>query len=88
MGLFTEHVIPGNHGAIFTTNAKSKEDLEDILEILTGIEGIQDAMYNDEVFPHEITVHTTKLVKIHHIQNAVRSTSFHLVPKTLFGLNR
>ncbi len=86
MSLYSENVIPGNHGKIFETNAETLKDLEEIKEAILEIEGIRDVLLNENIFPKEMTIHTKTLVKISEIEKAVRRIGFHAIPKTLFPL--
>lgn len=86
MSLLSENIIPGNHGKIFGTNAKDKQDLEKIKTKVLSIDGIKNVIINTEVYPKEFTIHTNKLVNIKDIENAVISMGFHVIPKGLFEL--
>jgi len=86
MSLLSENIIPGNHGKIFGTNAKEKQDLEKIKTKVLSIDGIKNVIINTEVYPKEFTIHTNKLVNIKDIENAVISMGFHVIPKGLFEL--
>ncbi len=86
MSLLSENIIPGNHGKIFGTNAKEKKDLERIKNKVLLLTGIKEVKINLEVFPREFTVYTTKLVKVEDIENKVKLTGFHAIPKDLFAL--
>ncbi len=86
MSLFSENVIPGNHGKVFTVNADDQKEFEKIQEALLQLDGIKDVMFNNEDYPPELTVHTEKLVKVEDVQSIIKEQGFHAVPKTLFGL--
>ncbi|TDQ27521.1 heavy-metal-associated domain-containing protein [Tenacibaculum caenipelagi] len=86
MSLLSENVIPGNHGKVFGTNAKYIRDLEKIKSRILSVHGVKDVIINSEVFPRELTVQTTELVKVKEIEDAVKSTGFHVIPKGLFEL--
>jgi hypothetical protein len=86
MSLLSENVIPGNHGKIFGTNAEEKKDLEEIKSKVLSIAGVKDVIINLEIYPREFTVHTTKLVNIKDIEDAVISAGFHAIPKNQFEL--
>ncbi len=86
MSLLSENIIPGNHGKIFGTNAKDKQDLEKIKTKVLSIDGIKNVIINTEIYPKEFTIHTNKLVNIKDIENAVISMGFHAIPKGLFEL--
>jgi hypothetical protein len=86
MSLLSENIIPGNHGKIFGTNAKDKQDLEKIKTKVLSIDGVKNVIINTEVYPKEFTIHTNKLVNIKDIENAVISMGFHAIPKGLFEL--
>ena len=81
MSLFTDHVIPGDHGRIFSTNANKEEDLLKIKNAILSISGIKDVIANMDVFPKEFTIYSTKLVKIEEIENEVKLLGFHVIPK-------
>jgi hypothetical protein len=86
MSLLSENVIPGNHGKIFGTNAKDDTDLERIKNSVLLIDGIKEVIINSEIFPREFTIHSTKLIKVKDIEDAVLTTGFHAIPKSLFKL--
>lgn len=86
MSLINENVIPGDHGTIFETNAKEDYDLNRIKILIEQIDGIKDVLIDKNEFPVTITVHTSKLVKIAEIENKVKTTTFHVVPKSIFSL--
>lgn len=87
MSLFSENVIPGNHGKIFTTDAVNEADLQRIVNRIQKIEGIKDVLVDTTDLPVKITVHTTSLVQIDLIQKEVKLTGFHIIPKKLFALD-
>lgn len=86
MSLVSENIIPGNHGKIFETNATEHEDLQEIKKALLKISGIKNVLINEVKFPIQITIHTSTIVEIKDVENAVKETGFHAIPKTLFGL--
>ncbi|XCF04759.1 heavy-metal-associated domain-containing protein [Tamlana crocina] len=86
MSLLSENVIPGNHGKIFGTDAKEMSDLLKIEKVLLQIDGIKDVILNKDVYPREFTIHTTKLIRVEQIENMVKKTGFHVVPKSIFKL--
>lgn len=86
MTLLSENVIPGNHGKVFGTNAKTDNDLEKIKTVLLKLNGVKDVVVENEKFPVEFIVHTSEMVRIEDIEQKVISVGFHAIPKTLFGL--
>lgn len=86
MSLLSENIIPGNYGKVFGTNAKEQKDLERIKNKIQSIKGIADVKINYEVFPREFTVYTSSLVKINDIEDKVKLTGFHAIPKDSFKL--
>ena len=86
MSLFSENVIPGNHGKVFTVNVEDQKEFETLQEALLKLDGIKDVMFNNDGYPPELTVHTDKLVKVEDVQAVIKEQGFHAVPKTLFGL--
>ena len=63
MSLLSENVIPGNRGKVFGTNAKEPQTLEKIKSTLELIDGVKDVMIHLGVYPRELTVHTSKMVR-------------------------
>ena len=59
-------------------------DLERIKNRILSLKGIKDVSLNSEVFPKELTIFTTKLVKVKDIEDVVMTTGFHAIPKGLF----
>ena len=86
MGLISENVIPGNHGKVFTTNAKNKEELEHIKKLILEVDGVKDVVIEDDVYPKEFIVYTSSLVSVIDVENAVKRTGLHAIPKSLFAL--
>jgi len=86
MSLLSENVIPGNHGKVFSTNAAEKKDLDRIKKRLLELDGIKDVKVNFNIYPIEITVHTSKLVSVENIENKVKITGYHAIPKGIFPL--
>ncbi|OZV67256.1 heavy-metal-associated domain-containing protein [Winogradskyella aurantia] len=86
MSLISENVIPGKYGKVFGTDAIEKTDLERIEKLLYSIDGIKKVIINFDIYPREITVHTSKLVRIEDIENKIKTTGNHLIPKGLFEL--
>jgi len=86
MGFLSENVIPGNHGKIFATNARENHELESVKKAILSVDGIKDCFIHAEIFPVEITVHTSKVVKIEDIENKVKATGFHAIGKGIFEL--
>ncbi|APU11506.1 hypothetical protein A5M85_14800 [Cellulophaga lytica] len=81
MSLLSDNVIPGNHGKVFTTNAKEQVEVAKVVEAILTVNGIKDVLVNTDVFPAEITIHTTEIVEIEKVENAVKPTGFHTIPK-------
>jgi len=86
MSLLSENIIPGNHGKVFGTNAKDQKDLEIIKNKVLSLKGIKDVKINSEIFPREFTIYASKLIKVEDIENLVKLTGFHAIPKGLFEL--
>ena len=86
MILLTENIIPGNYGKGFGTDAKEEKDLLKIKNALEKIPGIKDAIINFEVYPIEITIHTSSLIHIDKVENEVKRFGFHAIPKGAFEL--
>ena len=83
MSLLTENIIPGEHGKIFATNANEESELIEIKNELLKIEGITEVHINNAIFPKEFTVLTTKIITVQEVENAVKSTGFHAIPKAI-----
>ncbi|AUC84643.1 hypothetical protein CW731_04725 [Polaribacter sp. ALD11] len=86
MSLINENVIPGNHGKVFSTNAKSIHDLEKIRAKILELKGVKNVLLDLEVFPREFTIHTSKLITINEIEEKVLATGFHAIQKNAFEL--
>ena len=86
MSLLSDNVIPGNHGKIFGTNADQHGQLEHIKDRIMEVKGVKNVIINEKVFPREFTVYTAELVRVEEIEDAVRPTGFHVIPKDLFKL--
>lgn len=86
MSLIGENVIPGDHGRTFIIDINEEHDFERVKGKILKIHGVKDVIYNQEVFPREMTIHSYNLVKVKDIQDAVRDKGFHAVPAGLFQL--
>lgn len=81
MSLFTDNVIPGNHGKLFGTNAVEEKDLMDIKNSLLEMDGIKNVVLNTSIFPREFTVYSTRIMRVSEIENKVKSIGFHAIPQ-------
>mgnify|MGYP003661472577 CR=1 FL=1 len=54
MSLLSENVIPGNHGKIFSTNAKDLTSLLKIKKVILQLEGVKEVILNEDAFPREV----------------------------------
>ena len=86
MSILTDNVIPGNHGKIFGTDAIEDIDLIEIKSSLLELDGIKEVILNNEIFPREFTVHTSKMIPVSDIENRVKLVGFHAIPKGVFEL--
>ncbi len=86
MSVLTENIIPGNHGRIFGTNASSDEEMEKIKNFLSKVDGVKDVVIVEGVFPREFIVHTTRLLSVVIIEDAVKRLALHAIPKGWFHL--
>ncbi len=86
MSVLTENIIPGNHGRIFGTNASSDAEMEKIKTFLSKVDGVKDVVIVEGVFPREFIVHTTKLLSVIIIEDAVKRLELHAIPKGWFHL--
>ena len=67
MSFLSENEIPGNHGKIFGTDAKSHADLRKIKKAILKIDGIKNVLFEEGKFLRGFTIHTTKLVNVQDI---------------------
>lgn len=86
MDIHEDIAIPDNHGKVFSTDAKDTSDLENIEAHLRKLSGIKDVTFNTEVFPVEFTVFTKEFMRVTDIQDQIKPTGFHALPKNLFPL--
>lgn len=86
MNLLAENIIPGNYGKIFSTDAKEEKDLLKIKDAIENLSGIKDVIFNMDVYPIELTIHTNALVHIDIVENEVKRFGFHAIPKGAFEL--
>lgn len=81
MSIMSDNVIPGKQGKVFGTNARRKEDLEFIKEKVLELDGIDYVIMDPYAFPKAFTVFTKKLVRVHDIEEKVKTSGFHAIPK-------
>ena len=86
MSLLSENVIPGNRGKVFATNANEPQTLEKIKSALELIDGVKDVILHLDIYPRELTIHTSKMVTVIEIENAVKAIGFHAIPKHDFPI--
>ena len=86
MSLLSENVIPGNRRKVFGTNAKEPQTLEKIKSALELIDGIKDVILHLDVYPRELTIHTSKMVTVKEIEDAVKAIGYHVIPRHDFPI--
>ena len=86
MSLWSDNVIPGNHGKYFETNATTHKDITKIKEAVLKVPGIKDVIVNEDKFPREFKIHTSSMVAVKDIEDAIIKIGFHAIPKSLFEL--
>ncbi len=86
MSLLTENVIPSEHGRIFGTNASSDQQMSNIKSAIENVDGVKNVVLIKEVFPKEFIVHTSKLVSVADVEDAVKSAGLHCIPKGVFPM--
>lgn len=86
MSFLSKNVIPGYHGKIFGTNAKTDIGLEKIKEAVLSLDGVTDFILNKDIYPIEFTIHTSKIVKVDDVEDKVKEIGFHAIPKGIFQL--
>lgn len=86
MNFLKDNVIPGDHGKVFGTNAKAPEDLALIKSEVLKIKGVKDVVVDESIFPVEMTIYTSALVKVDDVERVVQKTGFHAIPQELFSL--
>jgi len=86
MSLLTENVIPSDHGRIFSTNASSDQQMDKIKSAIENVDGVKDVVLIKEVFPKEFIVHTSRLVRVIEVEDAVKHVGLHCIPKGVFPI--
>ncbi|WP_274476185.1 heavy-metal-associated domain-containing protein [Mangrovimonas aestuarii] len=84
MGLISENVIPGDHGKIFGTDAKTAEQFEVLKKAVMRVDGVIDVQIVQGTDPYEIVIRTNKLVSVIDVENAVKHVGMHAIPKGWF----
>lgn len=80
MSFLSEHVIPGNYGKKFTTDAKDQDDFIKIQDSLMELDGIKDIVFEKTNHPVVFIVHTNKVVSVKDIEDCVKQLNLHAVP--------
>ncbi|HNQ27515.1 MAG TPA: heavy-metal-associated domain-containing protein [Aquaticitalea sp.] len=80
MTFISEHVIPGDHGRKFTTDAKNPNEIANIREALLQLDGVKDVQFYETQNPVTFVVHTDKVVSVEVIENCVKTLNLHAVP--------
>lgn len=80
MSFLSKHVIPGNYGKKFTTDASNPEELNKIEEALLKIDGVKFVVFESESIPKIFVIHTDKVVKVKEIENTVKVLNLHAIP--------
>lgn len=55
-------------------------------EMVEEVDGVKNVIIITAVFPREFIVHTSKLADIVALENAVKHTGLHAIPKELFEI--
>ncbi len=84
MSYLTKNIIPGDHGKVFSTDAKKEKDLLKIKKAILKIPGIKDVHVDMGVFPIEIAIQTKSVVSVETVENEVKRFGFHAIPKGVF----
>lgn len=80
MSFLSEHVIPGNYGKKFTTDAKGPKEFKKIEETLLNIDGIKDVIFENGSSPTVFVIHTDKVVTVKTIEDSVKLLNLHAIP--------
>lgn len=80
MSFLSEHVIPGNYGKKFTTDAKSPEEFKKIEETLLSLDGIKNVIFEKESSPTVFVIQTDKVVEVKEIEACVKKLNLHAIP--------
>lgn len=86
MSLLSENVVPDNSGKIFTTDAKSENDLKTIKKQLLQLKGIDEILIDHKKHPTELVVRASKMVSVKEIQEQVNALGFNITPKGIFAI--
>lgn len=84
MSLFSENVVPGKPGKVFSSDAKYDDDIKAIKKLLLDHKGIKEVVIDYDKFPKEFTICTDKIVAVDEIENLVKTIGFHLIPVGAF----
>jgi hypothetical protein len=84
MSLVSENIAPSTKGQKFGTNAKTKKEVETLVDAISKIEGVKKVIANQDEFPVEVTIITSEWVAITTIQQAAINEGFHLIRESLF----
>lgn len=80
MSFLSEHVIPGNYGKRFTTDAIHPEEFKKIEDSLMNLEGIKDVVFENGSRPTVFIIHTNKVVTVKEIEDSVKLLNLHAIP--------
>ena len=86
MDVTEENVIPANHGKVFKVDIEDEFGFSDVQETVMQLNGVKDVLFDDEVVPHEMIIHTENLVKVSEVQTAVKRHGYDAVPESQFPL--
>lgn len=85
MSFISENILPGKTGKTFCIGISSQQEFEKVLKRLKEINGIETVLFNNTVYPREITILTKTPVSVKEVQDAVREIGFRAVTNTIFG---
>lgn len=80
MSFLSEHVIPGNYGKRFTTDAIHPEELKKIEDSLMELDGVKDVVFENGSGPTVFIIHTNKVVTVKEIEDSVKLLNLHAIP--------
>ena len=77
MSLFNRNfIIPETNGAIFNINTENCEQLKKVTTALIRMPEVKKVVFNCDVYPHLMTVHSRKLLRVSHLLDKVSETGF------------
>ena len=69
-------IIPDTNGAMFNINTENREQMKKVVTFLIQMPEIKKVIFNCDVHPHLMTVHSRKLLRVSIVLDEIKKAGF------------